>query len=57
MRRVDWRENGWGIGTQLIDDAGLGATVTCITALGTKVMLAREISHDGSPVTDCDEQA
>lgn len=51
------RENGWGVGTRLIGDAGFGATVICITALGTEVMLARMISHDGDPVAYCGEQA
>nr|WP_244625628.1 hypothetical protein [Methylobacterium mesophilicum] len=45
------------MGTRLIGDAGLGPTVICITALGTRVMLARMISHDGAPVAYCDAQA
>jgi hypothetical protein len=51
------RENGWDVGTHLIGDAGLGATVIRITALGTQVMLARMISHGGVPVAYGVEQA
>ena len=39
------RENGWGVGTCLVGDAGYGPTVIQITALGDKIMLAKIISH------------
>lgn len=51
------RENGWGVGTRLVGDAGDGPTVIRITALGSRVMLARMISHDGVAVGHNDERA
>lgn len=51
------RENGWGIGTRLIGDAGFGPTVIQITSLGEKVMLAKMISHCRSAVGHHEAQA
>ncbi|WP_438346629.1 DUF7241 domain-containing protein [Methylorubrum populi] len=51
------RENGWGVGTRLVGDAGFGPTVIRITALGTRVMLARMIRHNGVAVGHNDEHA
>ena len=39
------REQGWGVGTRLVGDAGYGPTVIRITALGDRVMLAEIVSH------------
>jgi hypothetical protein len=51
------RENGWGVGTRLIGDMGFGPTVIQITALGTQVMLACTVSHNGAAVAYNDPQA
>ena len=51
------REHGWRVGCQLIGDAGFGPTVIRITALGTRVMLARMISQNGVAVGYNDPQA
>jgi len=51
------REYGWGVGTCLVGDAGYGATVIEITALGDSVMLAKIVSHGCLPVGYHDAQA
>ncbi len=43
------RENGWLPGAKLIGDEGYGPTVICITAIGEKNILAKEVSHNGQP--------
>ncbi|MDP4026703.1 hypothetical protein Q8W71_29275 [Methylobacterium sp. NEAU 140] len=45
------------MGTRLLGDAGFGPTVIRITALGTRVMLARMVSHNGVVVGHNDEHA
>ena len=51
------REQGWGVGTFLIGDAGYGPTVIRITALGDTVMLAKIVSHGRMAVAYHEAQA
>ena len=41
------RENGWMAGTRLVGDEGYGPTVIEITAVGERLILAKQISQDG----------
>ena len=43
------RRNGWLPGTRLVGDEGYGPTVIEITAVGERLILAKEISHNGGP--------
>ncbi len=48
------RSRGWGPGTRLVGNEGYGPTVIEITYVGEKLILAREVSHNGKPDV-CDE--
>lgn len=39
------RARGWGAGTRLVGDEGCGPTVIEITAVGERLVLAREVTH------------
>lgn len=41
--------NGWMVGDLLCGDEGYGATVIQLTAIGDDYIMARSISHNGSP--------
>ena len=43
------RKHGWKVGTRLVGDEGYGPTVIELTAIGERLVLAKEISHNGKP--------
>ena len=49
------REHGWGAGTRLVGDEGQGPTVIEITAVGERMILAKQIRHDGAEETSSEE--
>lgn len=45
------RRLGWLPGTRLVGDEGFGPTVIEITAVGEEKILAKTLSHNGTPST------
>ncbi len=45
------RKRGWPPGTRLIGDEGRGPSIIEITAVGERAILAKLISHNGTPQT------
>ena len=43
------KNNGWKVGTRLIEDESYGTTVIEITAIGEALVLAKIINHNGDP--------
>ena len=50
------RRNDWEPGARLVGDEGYGPTVIEITAVGVETILARCISHNGTPCCGAGEQ-